>query len=108
MNLILSAEGSDPEDPYDGPLVIDAVFSTPIRAIALEYSWCEDEPEDCVFDGFVFDDPVTSFSLWKPRFLNHSWGAIDAIYFTPVPEPATALLLLLGLVPLRRLGARAR
>lgn len=95
MHLIISTEGSG-DEASDGPLVIDAVFPYPISAFSLEYSWCEDE--SCVFDGFVFDEPVTQVSLWEPAWLNHSWGAIDAVHWTPVPEPSSGLLLLFGLV----------
>lgn len=87
----------------EGPTIIDAVFPQPIFAWALVYSWCEDD-SDCTFDGFVLDAPTTRVSLWEPAFCEHSWCGIEAIYWAPVPEPATALLLTLGLLALARSG----
>jgi hypothetical protein len=88
MNLIISIEGGYP-DEGGGPSFIDAVFTHPVSAYALEYSWCEDDP-DCTFNGVVFDQPTTRVSLWELAGCEHSWCAIDAIdcgYLPPSPSP---------------------
>jgi len=95
MNLIISIEPyGDPGEA--GPFFIDAIFPEPVRAYALEYSWCEDDP-DCTFDGIVLDEPTTRVSLWEPAYCEHSWCAIEAIRWAPIPEPTTASLVALGL-----------
>jgi hypothetical protein len=115
MNLIVSTESGSP--PYGGPHYIDAVFATPIRAYALDYSWCEDyEPDECTFRGVVLDEPVTRFHLAGSGDLSddylflchHSWCAIDSVLWAPVPEPSTGLLVALGLAGLRRRERRHR
>ena len=99
------------------PHYIDAVFSTPIRAYALDYSWCEDlEPDQCTFRGVILGEPVTRFSLAHTgdygSGLNdslfpcsHSWCGVEAVLWAPVPEPSTGLLVALGLLGF---GARRR
>ena len=104
MNLIISTEPDEPG--IGGPYIIDAVFPQPIIAYGLEYSWCEDD-EECAFDGFLLDEPVTRFSLWEPGYCEHSWCAIDAIHWVnaPIPEPGTGALIasaLAGLALRRR------
>lgn len=110
MSLIISTEPGDPG--VGGPTYIDAVFPQPIIAYALEYSWCEDlDPEDCSFEGFLLDAPTARISLWEPLSCEHSWCAIDAIRWVPVPEPQTGELVgsaLAGLALLRGVRRRKR
>jgi hypothetical protein len=109
MQLIISTEDGPP--PYGGPNYIDAVFPVAIRAFALEFSWCEDYWDACDFVGFVFDDPITRFTLAsEDAGCDHSWCAFEAVRWAEaVPEPSTGLLVLggmLGLAARRRLHVR--
>jgi hypothetical protein len=112
--LIISTEPFDVEEGYGGPTFIDAVFDAPIIAFGLDYAWCEDiEPDEgCSFTGFVLDAPATRVSLTEPLHCEHSWCAVDAIRWVPVPfvvpEPGTGLLVAIGVACMawRRRAAR--